>query len=344
MSNAPIDAAALYPRLQLKKLLQSPKWRPKGATIHEADRSILLVPFKHGKGGLVGVRDAKIWGYESTIVNLDLDACDLYDCLRAITAHVPASELESYCIRSAKLADAHYIMEQLMLGRAEPFEVADHQWINPTEYKDGITPADWARPNTYGIIGAHGGSGFQCVHKGLWKMFLRYNERYAVIDADGDVLVRDAQTQSVYTAEAFFKHAKSKIEINEKDAQGNIVTKTVDCGKQWFNSPYRTTYKGKALFPLGKNTRGEEYQLDPKTRLNWNTWQGFGVKPKKGDCRKFKEHLLFVVCHGNRWHYRYLWRWLAHCVQRPWEKPRVAIVLWSEEKQSAPVKPARSRW
>jgi hypothetical protein len=34
-----------------------------------------------------------------------------------------------------------------------------------------------------------------------------------------------------------------------------------------------------------------------------------------------------VICDGSKPAYRYLWNWLAHLVQRPWEKPGVSILL-----------------
>jgi uncharacterized protein DUF5906 len=315
-------------RCLFKTMLSKPCWKISGSYPHPTDETMLIVPSEFGKHGFVGVRDAKVWGHQPTLVNLK-DHEDFDACVSALVAHVPPDEVIRHCKRcDAGAVTARNIVQQLMLSQGAPFEDADEKWIDPLKYKEQIAPKDWARPNMV-LIG-----GFPSVSTAEAKMFYRYNERYAVIDADGKVMVRDLESRVTYDSDNFFKHNKDTIQIVTKDAKGDTHVKTIKCAKHWFDSLFRTTYKGRNLFPLDKNARGQDYRQDPKTRNNWNTWEGFGVAPKKGDCRRFKEHLLSVVCRGNRWHYRYLWRWLAHRVQKPWQKPRVAIVLWSKEKQT----------
>ena len=59
----------------------------------------------------------------------------------------------------------------------------------------------------------------------------------------------------------------------------------------------------------------------------FNTWPGFGVMPRPGDCSKFKALCRDVICDGNITHFRYLFRWMAHAVQNPGQPGQVAIVL-----------------
>ncbi len=63
----------------------------------------------------------------------------------------------------------------------------------------------------------------------------------------------------------------------------------------------------------------------------FNFFQGYRVNPVKGDCAIYLDHLLNVVCAGDIANYNYLCGWLAHAVQRPDEKPNVAVVLKSVE-------------
>ncbi|KGA42346.1 helicase [Pectobacterium odoriferum] len=59
----------------------------------------------------------------------------------------------------------------------------------------------------------------------------------------------------------------------------------------------------------------------------FNLFTGWGVIPRPGDVSPYLEHLEKVICSGNQAAYEYLVGWLAHLVQKPDEKPSVAIVL-----------------
>ncbi|WP_052074445.1 DUF5906 domain-containing protein [Shewanella mangrovi] len=63
----------------------------------------------------------------------------------------------------------------------------------------------------------------------------------------------------------------------------------------------------------------------------FNLYQGFAIEPKQGDCALFLEHLRVVLCRGDEKVFSYLVQWLAHIIQRPEEKPSVAVVLKSVE-------------
>lgn len=61
----------------------------------------------------------------------------------------------------------------------------------------------------------------------------------------------------------------------------------------------------------------------------YNLWRGFSVEPIKGDCTVFLEHLRQVICSGEDKAYSYFIGWLAHMIQKPDEKPSVAIFMRS---------------
>ena len=86
--------------------------------------------------------------------------------------------------------------------------------------------------------------------------------------------------------------------------------------KIWMQSPDRRQYQRIVLDPRGK------------ARGAYNLWKGFSFEPSaKGDCGLFLDHLRDNVCDGDKAHYRWLVGWMAHLVQRPWEKPGTAVVL-----------------
>ena len=63
----------------------------------------------------------------------------------------------------------------------------------------------------------------------------------------------------------------------------------------------------------------------------YNLWRGFSVEPAETAdhpaVRAFLDHAHENICHGQKDLSRWLLGYCAHLVQRPWEKPLVALVL-----------------
>jgi hypothetical protein len=86
----------------------------------------------------------------------------------------------------------------------------------------------------------------------------------------------------------------------------------------WLKHPERRTYGGGVVFAPGRPVKPDTYNL----------WTGFAVEPDPtASCRLFLDHILTVVCSGDQEQYRYVMGWFAHMIQRPDEKPGVALVL-----------------
>src|SRR5262249_54531653 len=65
---------------------------------------------------------------------------------------------------------------------------------------------------------------------------------------------------------------------------------------------------------------------------HYNLWRGFTCEPDPGKSwAGFRDHMLSNICAGNNEHFNWVLAFLAHLVQRPWEKPGVSIVLRGEE-------------
>lgn len=85
----------------------------------------------------------------------------------------------------------------------------------------------------------------------------------------------------------------------------------------WMNSPDRQTYSEAAFLP-GIQTRPDVY----------NFWRGWAVEPNsEASCELFLAHIYDTLCGGDGEAALYLVYWLAHIVQRPQEKPGVAVVM-----------------
>lgn len=97
---------------------------------------------------------------------------------------------------------------------------------------------------------------------------------------------------------------------------------TQPVSKAWMQHKLRRQYPHGVVFAPGIEKEGY-----------FNHWKGFDVEPDpSGSCRLFLKHLLEVICSNNQEYYRYALGWFAHMVQKPWEKPGVAMVLRGKKR------------
>jgi len=85
--------------------------------------------------------------------------------------------------------------------------------------------------------------------------------------------------------------------------------------KAFFCSPGTTCYSGVEFNPAG--TTGNRLNL----------WVGPTIVAVAGNWTLIKEFILNVICNGDQSCYDYLMAYIAHALQRPWEKPGVIILL-----------------
>lgn len=89
-----------------------------------------------------------------------------------------------------------------------------------------------------------------------------------------------------------------------------------ELGKAWLESEYRRQYNQIALLPEGAD------------ETTYNLWRGWTVEPsEEGTCDILKEHLLNNICMGDADAYRYIWKWCAHAMQRPYQPIGTALVM-----------------
>ncbi|MBF0256567.1 MAG: hypothetical protein HQL47_08960 [Gammaproteobacteria bacterium] len=72
---------------------------------------------------------------------------------------------------------------------------------------------------------------------------------------------------------------------------------------------------------------GVEYNPKETSPGYLNLWQGPALEPRKGNWALIDELLFEVICSRDIPAYRYLIMFLAHTLQRPWDKPGVMIIL-----------------
>lgn len=139
-----------------------------------------------------------------------------------------------------------------------------------------------------------------------------FNERYFVARIGGGVYVFDERDEAILAGGMAFT-AFRQLHAGYAVDGANISTK-------WLNWAERRTYHSVIFDPSG---RGEHD--------SYNTWRGLSLTPAVGSYARILDHIQMHWCGGNDSQFNYVIRWLALLVQRPWEKPEVALVLRSRE-------------
>jgi hypothetical protein len=130
----------------------------------------------------------------------------------------------------------------------------------------------------------------------------------------------DGEFSLMHLSEASFHKAL----ISRTMMTGGDKPKIVPMTKLWMESKNRRSYKGICFRP------------EKETPADWyNLWRGFKYEPAtdkpKGADKKalnmFIDHTLNNVCNGNRGLFEWVMGYFAHMIQKPWEKPLVALVF-----------------
>jgi Family of unknown function (DUF5906)/RepB DNA-primase from phage plasmid len=142
-------------------------------------------------------------------------------------------------------------------------------------------------------------------------LITRLNESHAVVRMGNKVVILDEHPDEPATfmpVEEFHKwFANQKVKVGKG---------RVSVSKTWFTNPRRRQYRKVVFDPRDEN---EDH---------YNLWRGFAVAPDaEKSCEKFLAHVQDNICAGNVEHYRWVIGFLAHMVQRPGEKPGVALVM-----------------
>lgn len=155
-----------------------------------------------------------------------------------------------------------------------------------------------------------------------------FNARYAVVNEHGRAVVyarkHDPLRQCDHYEQITFEDFRRlwlnrRIAIPQGDEGKTVLRPVADI---WLNHPERRQFIGGVVFdPSGQHPQPDVLNL----------WQGFAVRPHPGSWARLQDHLLTLVCAGNRVHFDWLMGWMARLIQRPAEPGEVAIVLRGRE-------------
>jgi len=143
---------------------------------------------------------------------------------------------------------------------------------------------------------------------------------YALYQGGGEIfVVSNAQLQNYrdggQSPPQFIRRSAAEILMKRDLEMLPFPSKPTEVIRQFYTDPGTHMYLESAFSP----------SVEPPTVLN--LWRPPGIKPKKGDWRLIRSHLFDVICDGDRRHFSFLLRFMAHMLQCPEEKPGVMLVL-----------------
>jgi hypothetical protein len=113
----------------------------------------------------------------------------------------------------------------------------------------------------------------------------------------------------------FYNRGDASLLMNRTLKKTIPAVKAEDVVKDFFTHPETICYEGLEFNPAST------------TPGFLNLWVGPTVTPVAGSWRLIQLFLLEVICDGDHAHYTYLIAYIAHALQRPWEKPGITIIL-----------------
>ncbi|WP_296670863.1 bifunctional DNA primase/polymerase [Sulfuricaulis sp.] len=156
--------------------------------------------------------------------------------------------------------------------------------------------------------------------------FAKLNREHAFVIIKGRSAIlwdttdeRGQPTVEILRKEAFHdKHAAWLMQTGKK---------SVPVTQEWMRDKSRRSYSGMRFMPGRKAPAGY-----------YNLFRGFAVEPKstgspraRAAVEAWKDHLRENVAGGNDEHARWITGWFGHLLQRPYDKPFVALCLYGEK-------------
>jgi hypothetical protein len=147
-------------------------------------------------------------------------------------------------------------------------------------------------------------------------------ERFSLLNIAAEIRIVDNHEISDVLAGkkndiSLYKRPEGQLVIRQFLETLSVASKPKEIIEQFLVSPNTHIYDEIAFSPL----------KTPSTTLNY--WRGPTVTPTPGDWSVIRDFLYQVICSEDLNLYHYLLRYIAHMLQRPEEKPSIAIVLLS---------------
>lgn len=206
-------------------------------------------------------------------------------------------------------------------------EIAVHNQEN--NLQQGIQPKSPQNPKQENQIQINGQK-FDCQTDGTGNPSLeqavvdKLNKKHAAIHTTQSYILTEKPNPQfplqtdwfLETRESFRQQYENK-KVIIRDGE-NLRTKTE--ADVWLKSPQRRTFDGITLDVTALVAAGGQY----------NTWKGFSVKPERGNCELYKQHIKDNICSGDEAKYEYVLNWMASAVQKPQEIGTALLLMGSQ--------------
>lgn len=148
--------------------------------------------------------------------------------------------------------------------------------------------------------------------------FAEINKEYAFVKAGAFILQETTDEEGGFVTERLPIADFHAWFANRPWARAQEKARPIS--QHWMEWPGRRQYDGVVFMP--------EKDMGPRW---YNLWRGFTVDPapkaNHPSLDAFLEHALKNVCNGDAKLFQWLLGYFAHMIQKPWEKPLVALVF-----------------
>lgn len=152
------------------------------------------------------------------------------------------------------------------------------------------------------------------------KLIDELNGSYALVNVVGKERVLEEVTEPTT---GHVRYAlKTVADLRSKLANRRVVVggREKNAADVWLAHRKRRDLKGIVFAPY-RPGRPVEYPL------YYNSFRGWPIEPREGDCSRYLGHLKDIICKGNEQHYQWLLGVMAHAIQEPAVKLGISVVL-----------------
>jgi len=156
----------------------------------------------------------------------------------------------------------------------------------------------------------------------ITEVLEEFNKRYRVLKHGGNVYVlEDTINDLGHHDYALFR--PSSLRDFHANVNFNIDSKEQNSFDTWLKWEDRNTCSGITFDPR---------TTDVLVNGKFNSWSGFSIEPEAGNDDDIYWELVKVgMCNNNTAYYQYVRKYLAHMIQKPWERPLTAIGIYSKQ-------------
>ena len=148
------------------------------------------------------------------------------------------------------------------------------------------------------------------------------NKSFGIIEIGSKMAVMEFRTTGEIKKMWDFKEFKAKLLSSKIDVGSEDKPKIIPTAQFWLEHKNARRYWDIVYAMPGSGIKPE--------KKDYNGWLGFAVKAKQGKWDRNREHLLSIVCAGNKELFKYVMNWCAALIQQPGRHANTSLVLMGD--------------